>query len=147
VRLVCTFSSARWQQSAITLKLKLTAAQPGFIAAGEIEHLLMNLLNNAIEALKSASDRQIVIETSQQSDLLQLTVSDTGPGIEDTKISRIFDLGETDKIEGMGLGLWLSRHIAERAGGTINFDRSEYSGARFIIQIPTKSPPKNNTIV
>jgi C4-dicarboxylate-specific signal transduction histidine kinase len=147
VRLVCNFSSDRLQQSAITLKLKLNADKPCFIAAGEIEHLLMNLLNNAIEALKSASDRQIVIETSQQSDLLQLTVSDTGPGIEDTKISRIFDLGETDKIEGMGLGLWLSRHIAERAGGTINFDRSEYSGARFIIQIPTKSPPKNNTIV
>jgi len=97
----------------------------------------MNLLDNAIDALKERADRQINIETSQQDGRVLLTLSDNGIGIDPARASKIFDLRESDKAEGMGLGLWLSRHIAERLGGEIRLMQTDGPGARFEFSIPT----------
>ena len=137
VRLVVGVVSDRLQQNAISLHLNLHASTPVRLAAGEVEHVLMNLLDNAIDALKERADRQINIETSQQDGRVLLTLSDNGIGIDPARASKIFDLRESDKAEGMGLGLWLSRHIAERLGGEIRLMQTDGPGARFEFSIPT----------
>jgi len=107
----------------------------------ELQQVLLNLLNNAIDALKSEPQdykRVIHIKANKSSEKIELTVSDNGPGVPALMTSRIFELFQTQKDTGMGIGLWLSRYIVERFGGQIAYSPNEGRGSKFIIHIPLK---------
>ena len=63
-------------------------------------------------------------------------VSDNGTGVPDTLGNTIFDLMKTSKSEGLGLGLWLSRHIVKRHGGTLYYENQSDGGVAFIMELP-----------
>jgi len=104
----------------------------------EIEQVLLNLINNAIQALANSGRlaRRISIEAVQMGDGAELSVTDNGDGVDPEYQPHLFELLSTTKQTGMGLGLWLCKHIITRYGGTIRYEDALGGGARFTLQFP-----------
>lgn len=126
------------RDSKINLKFDLNVNQSIPLNQNEISQVLINLLNNSIEALSNSnqSNKEIKIHTRVFGNYVELKVSDNGPGIPDQLKASIFDLMKTNKKQGMGLGLWLCKHIIDRHQGRISYQQSEIGGAEFLIQLP-----------
>ena len=107
-------------------------------SASEMQQVFLNLLNNAIQALTGAGtpDPCIGIRATREGEMLRLVFSDNGPGVSPEKAPWLFELLVTDRKEGMGLGLWLCRHIVSRHGGTVWYEPGERGGSRFCIALP-----------
>ena len=110
----------------------------------QLQQVLINVFNNAIDALKKnkATSREIVIAISQNEKVAILEISDNGQGIESSALPTIFELYKTTKQSGLGVGLWLSKTILERHHGNISASNNPNGGAIFTIEIPL-----NKTIV
>jgi len=108
------------------------------VNSAEIEQVILNLLNNAIQALANSGtlQRRIAMEAIRDGNLVQLSVSDNGSGVSGDFKSQLFELLSTTKQTGMGLGLWLCKHIVTRYGGSIQYEDAIAGGARFIIKLP-----------
>jgi C4-dicarboxylate-specific signal transduction histidine kinase len=122
----------------IDLKFDLNVIQSIPLNSNEISQVIINLLNNSIEALSNANqaNKEIQIQTRVFGNYVELKVSDNGPGIPDQLKASIFDLMKTNKKQGMGLGLWLCKHIVDRHQGRISYQQSALGGAEFLIQLP-----------
>jgi C4-dicarboxylate-specific signal transduction histidine kinase len=122
----------------IDLKFDLNVSQSIPLNSNEISQVIINLLNNSIEALTNANqaNKEIQIQTRVFGNYVELKVSDNGPGIPEQLKASIFDLMKTNKKQGMGLGLWLCKHIIDRHQGRISYQPSESGGAEFLIQLP-----------
>jgi signal transduction histidine kinase len=108
----------------------------------QFQQILMNLLLNAIEALADVHDepRRIVLETAAPGpNLVELRVIDNGPGVAPQDRARIFDALYSTKQHGSGVGLSVSRTIAEAQGGRIEFVPVEPRGAMFRLVLPVRS--------
>jgi signal transduction histidine kinase len=122
----------------IDLKFDLHVNQSIPLNSNEISQVIINLLNNSIEALSNTnhSNKEIQINTRVFGNYVELKISDNGPGIPDQLKASIFDLMKTNKKQGMGLGLWLCKHIINRHQGRISYQQSALGGAEFLIQLP-----------
>ncbi|ADD67229.1 integral membrane sensor signal transduction histidine kinase [Denitrovibrio acetiphilus DSM 12809] len=100
-----------------------------------LQQVLVNLIQNAMDAIES--DGLITIELINNEDHVMLIISDTGSGIDDENIHKIFDPFHTSKSpeKGMGLGLSLVYSIIKKHGGQINVDSQINRGTRFIIRL------------
>ena len=104
-----------------------------------IEQVLLNLLLNAMDALNANSpgERSIRIAVDAMADgWVDISVADSGPGIPADVLSRIFENFFTTKSDGMGLGLALSRSIAEAHGGRLIAENAPDGGARLHFILP-----------
>jgi C4-dicarboxylate-specific signal transduction histidine kinase len=108
------------------------------VNAAEIEQVILNLINNAIQALANSGtlQRRIAIEATKSSQFARLSVSDNGDGVSAEFKPQLFELLSTTKQSGMGLGLWLCKHIATRNAGSIYYEDAVSGGARFVFEIP-----------
>lgn len=107
---------------------------------GEIQQVLLNLINNAIQALSEStrSPRTLQIESRDVSEGVQLLVSDNGGGVPIEAQAHLFELlSNSNKRSGMGLGLWLCHHIVSRHGGRIHYQDTPSGGAEFIVFLPS----------
>ena len=106
--------------------------------SAEVEQVLLNLINNAIQALANSGRlaRRISIEALQVGDVTQLSVADNGDGVDPEYRPHLFELLSTTKQTGMGLGLWLCKHIITRYGGKILYEDVPGGGARFTVEFP-----------
>jgi signal transduction histidine kinase len=122
----------------INLKFNLSVNQSIPLNSNEISQVIINLLNNSIEALSNANqeNKEIQIHTGVFGNYVELKISDNGPGVPDHLRASIFELMKTNKKQGMGLGLWLCKHIVERHQGRISYQQSALGGAEFLIQLP-----------
>ena len=104
----------------------------------EIEQVILNLVNNAAQALASSdtAERRITIEANKVGAQVLLAVSDNGSGVPDKFKSQLFELLNTTKKTGMGLGLWLCKHIVTRYGGSIHYEDAIGGGAKFVVKLP-----------
>lgn len=104
------------------------------------EQVLMNLSQNAIDAMVSAQSPQkvLTIRTSEhsESDEILVQVADSGPGIAREIINQIFDPFFTTKSSGMGMGLSIISSIIDNHEGHINVDSEDGRGATFNIYLP-----------
>ncbi len=92
----------------------------------------MNLITNALEAMKVKSPRNLKIHSRMQmSDLVVISVSDSGPGIDETMKEAIFNPFFTTKKEGLGMGLSICKSIIEEHGGRIWVENNPVAGATF----------------
>ena len=109
------------------------------VNSAEIEQVILNLLNNAIQSLANsgALQRRIAIEAIKTGKLAQLSVSDNGTGVSLEFKSHLFELLSTTKQTGMGLGLWLCKHIVTRYGGSIYHEDAVGGGAKFVMELPS----------
>ncbi len=110
---------------------------------GTIERILANLLDNSCKYAKGATDRRVHLRVLVGGGDLKMIVSDHGPGIESgerTKIFRAFVRGEAQSsgtVSGLGLGLALSRGLADDLGGSLRL--TEPSRAEFTLTVPLAS--------
>jgi signal transduction histidine kinase len=107
--------------------------------AAQIEQVLMNLVQNAIQAMPDGGDLRINL--SRAGEAIAIAVQDTGIGIPAKNLSRIFDPFFTTKPpgEGTGLGLSVSYGIVARHGGQIDVDSLEGKGTTFTVLLPVDS--------
>jgi len=105
----------------------------------EIEQVILNLLNNAIQALANSGtlQRRIAIEAMKTGKSVQLSIADNGAGVSPEFKPHLFELLSTTKQMGMGLGLWLCRHVVTRYGGSIHYEDALGGGAKFVIELPS----------
>jgi signal transduction histidine kinase len=109
------------------------------VNSSEIEQVILNLLNNAIQALGNSGtlQRRIAINATKSEQFIQLSISDNGAGVPIEFKSQLFELLSTTKQTGMGLGLWLCKHIVTRYGGSIRYEDAVGGGARFVVELPS----------
>ncbi len=111
--------------------------------AGELKQVVSNLVSNAVDAVASDGTIRISLKRSDNGngDGVQFVIEDDGPGISPENLDRIFEpFFTTKKDVGTGLGLWVTREIVERHGGTINVSARDGKdgacGAAFVVSLP-----------
>lgn len=116
-----TLLQPRAQELGVEVRTDLAAPFRVRIGAGELEHVVLNLISNALDILSTdvTETPWVAITTSVSDGQVYLSVRDSGPGVSDELRELLFDLFSGSQRGGLGLGLWLSRHIVERNGGTI----------------------------
>lgn len=106
----------------------------------QIEQVLLNLVRNAIDAMKMvpSGDRQLSLKTRRiDSTRVEVTVEDNGPGIDADTVAHLFDAFFSTKESGMGMGLPISKKIVEAHFGELTVDSSPGGGAAFHMVLPT----------
>jgi signal transduction histidine kinase len=138
IDLVLTIARPEIAKQNIQVVLKLDDKL--FVTAnkGELQQVLLNLVNNAIDALKSKdrTNKQITIRGEHSSFGVQVSIADNGSGINAEVQNHMFELLSTTKGSGMGIGLWLCKHIVMRHGGTIWFESLPSVGTTFFLSLP-----------
>jgi signal transduction histidine kinase len=124
----------------IALNLNLCDFKDIFMNRGEIQQVILNLLNNAIQALVSAemTNKAITLSSEIHENTLQLRVADNGTGVSQNRQDNLFELLSSTKQTGMGLGLWLCKHIVTRHGGELWYENAQGGGAIFVMELPYK---------
>jgi len=100
-----------------------------------LEQVVLNLIQNAVEALDGVADPQITVAVAEDGDRVVIRVSDNGPGLSPDIRDRLFTPFTTDKPTGMGLGLVISRDIVAGFGGELAHEPTP-TGAGFRIVLP-----------
>ena len=107
----------------------------------QLQQVLMNLMINGIDAMKDVDGtRQLAIKSQRaENDQLTVSVSDTGVGLPAQQADQIFDAFFTTKLDGTGMGLRISRSIAESHGGRLWAVDNPPRGATFHLTLPFKT--------
>ena len=121
------------------LKVELESNLP-FVCGDQIQmqQVLMNLISNSFDALKSRRGaRSVLIRTSREdTNMIIVEVMDSGCGISKENIPKLFSSFFTSKPDGLGMGLCISRSIVEAHGGRIEMKNNSDCGITFYFTIP-----------
>jgi PAS domain S-box-containing protein len=102
---------------------------------GQLQQLLLNLVLNALDAMPHGGSVEVELRRPQDSQV-ELHVRDTGPGIAADILPKVFETFVSSKETGVGLGLPLSKRIAEDHGGTLTAYNLPGGGACFVFRLP-----------
>lgn len=103
----------------------------------QIQQVILNIVNNAIDAMDDKDLKQLTLQTSLVEDrLINITISDTGTGIAEENIEQVFSPFFTTKKEGMGMGLSISKSIIEAHQGKMSVRSILGEGTQFCIALP-----------
>ena len=105
----------------------------------QLQQVILNLLRNAVDAMRSVHDRtrQLVVRTARDKHCVRLSVEDAGTGFNPETSERLFELFHSTKREGMGVGLSISRSIVETHHGRLWATLNDRYGATFSFSIPS----------
>jgi PAS domain S-box-containing protein len=122
----------------IAMRAELTTDLPIIMVDRvQLQQVFMNLMLNAIEAMKD-SGGELTVKSELQDGQLQFSVSDTGMGLPAEKMDQIFSAFFTTKPQGSGMGLAISRSILESHGGRLWASAHDGRGATFHFTLPTQ---------
>ncbi len=106
----------------------------GFIDPEQVRQIITNLLTNAFQAMPQ--DGNLQIDANTDGDFIALSFKDSGSGIPVQNMDRIFEPLFTTKARGIGLGLAISKRLAEVNGGSIDVQSQEGKGSTFTLRLP-----------
>ncbi|MBS2017077.1 MAG: PAS domain S-box protein [Deltaproteobacteria bacterium] len=135
-------TSSRFRDEGVELSVEVTTRARVRGHSIELGQVLVNLLNNAVDAVRSASPRWVrVSATDAADDRVLIEVKDSGPGIPKELRGEVFRAFFTTKKvgEGTGLGLSISRTIMESHGGSLTYDETAPSTC-FVMSLPRLVP-------
>lgn len=136
---VCSFMSYEFARNRITLDRERTRLPSVELNRSQIIQVLINLFSNARDAMPTGGKLRVETAVAQggQGPAVQIRVSDTGCGITDAQLSRLFTpFSSTKGGRGTGLGLYISKSIIDQHGGTIRVDSVLNQGTTFTIELP-----------
>jgi signal transduction histidine kinase len=124
----------------LTIKEKLARHLPDVaLDAGQIQQVLVNLIKNAMQATTRGG--VITLETGGAADGVWVSVADTGSGIPQEQLNRIFEPFYTTRKKGTGLGLMIVQRIVRAHGGRIELESHVGRGTTFRIWLPLRDRP------
>jgi signal transduction histidine kinase len=135
-------SEPRHRASRIRMIATAAPGLPPVLANGpELELALLNLVSNAVDAMADGGELRIDARATGTPARVEVTVSDTGTGIPDDLLPRIFDPWVTTKERrhGTGLGLSITRDVVQRLGGAIEVSTRLGAGTAFKVTLPAAS--------
>jgi len=118
----------------VRVKVELAKDAPEVDAdADQIKRVLLNVINNALEAMGETGG-SLCLRTLREQDGVTILVEDDGPGVED--VERIFEPHYTTKVKGTGLGLAIARQIVDEHGGSIRAESKPGLGTSVHVHLP-----------
>jgi signal transduction histidine kinase len=133
----------------VTVHRELAAKLPLIAGhSGQLREVIFNLVSNALEAMRSTTDRSRVLHVRTElrdRDTIAVAIQDTGPGIDPTKLAGIFGAFVTTKTHGTGLGLAICHMIVEHHGGQLTASSDGKSGALFRFILPIEGTKDLNS--
>jgi len=140
VREVIALLDGELRRNGVSLGTNLPEGLPSVVVDRVLlQQVILNLMMNAIEAVRAMSDRTRVlrIRTEEQpSDNIAVLVQDSGVGVDPEHSSRMFEAFYTTKVEGLGMGLTISRSIIEAHGGRLWAVANDGPGSTFCFTLP-----------
>ncbi|MCB9678844.1 MAG: PAS domain S-box protein [Alphaproteobacteria bacterium] len=129
--------SARLRNHGVRLDVDVRSAGRARVHAVELSQVVLNLVNNAFDAVRERPAREVKVETWDSEGAVCIAVEDTGGPLPEDVRERLFEPFFTTKRvgEGTGLGLCISRSILEAVGGTLELD-ARSSRTRFVVTLP-----------
>src|SRR5579859_5979760 len=128
---------AEADRHSITINSELDADMPKIVANRvQLQQVLLNLMLNAIEAMKDARGELTIRSRADEAGRLLVSVSDTGVGLPAENTEQIFDPFHTTKPQGTGMGLTITRSIVESHGGRVWARANRGAGATFSFTLP-----------
>jgi two-component system sensor histidine kinase HupT/HoxJ len=121
----------------------LTADLPIVGSPGQMQQVLINLIQNAVDATDSLAEPLLAISAREEGNDIIVQFRDNGPGIAPEALDKLFDPFFTTKPvgKGTGLGLSISYGIVERHGGMLSASNLHQGGAEFLLQLPKSTTP------
>jgi len=128
-------------QADISLQLRLAEDLPRVLGDGvQLQQVVLNLLVNACQAMADVADgpRVLRVETGEpKPGSVEISVADTGAGLAEPELERMFEPFVSSKAEGLGMGLSINRSIVEAHGGRIVATRNRERGLTLRVTLPT----------
>jgi signal transduction histidine kinase len=120
----------------VRLDVRVEAAARVRGRPGELNHVFLNLLDNAVRAVGASG--QVRVRGSLENGSFVVAVDDTGPGVAEADRDRIFEPFYTTRAagQGTGLGLSIAKQVVSEHGGAISVGASDLGGASFRVRLP-----------
>jgi len=148
VEQVVALLQSDFRRRAVRMRLELDRTLPPLPAdAVSLQQVVLNLLVNAGEAIGALEGgrREVTIATFRRAgNLVELSVSDTGIGVKDEELERIFERFVSAKPDGLGMGLPISRSIVSGHGGRIWATRNPDQGVTLHVELPLGAAPSGS---
>jgi len=142
IEVVIQLVKPKIKKNHVTIKRELNTNVPEInVDRIQIEQVLINLLNNAIDAMKKTPvlEREVIVQSRYDQSGIQVKVFDRGNGLPNNMKSDVFEPFFSTKNEGMGMGLSISRSIIEAHAGSLNAEQRELGGSIFSFTLPLGS--------
>jgi PAS domain S-box-containing protein len=144
VRETLSLTQPELGRNKVTLETELAAnLPPTLVDRVQVQQVLLNLIVNALDSLKTVSGRPRVLRLTTkhaEPDEVEVTVQDTGAGINGPDCDRLFEPFYSTKSDGLGMGLAISRSIVESHGGHLTATPNPGPGATFQFGLPIDRP-------
>ncbi|MDC7786991.1 ATP-binding protein [Rhodoplanes sp. TEM] len=128
----------RAKAGAARVTLDLAAGVCAVGDEGKIHQVVVNLVDNALDAVAAVADPEVVVTLAAEGGDAVITIADNGPGIEPAIADKVFEPFFTTKPvgKGTGLGLWISYSIVTEHGGSLSLGGRERGGACVTVRLP-----------
>lgn len=136
-------NASSFERHHIRIERKFADLPPQLVDKQRFLQIVINLVKNAKEALEEQDEknRVLTLRTAEEENRLVVQVSDTGVGIEEDSLNRIFSHGYTTKVEGHGFGLHSCANAASEMHGELRVhSEGRMRGATFTLSLPIKQP-------
>ncbi len=124
----------------VTVVKKVPGSSKLMADPDRLERVFINLVKNAVDAMPDGGVISIICR--EENNYLELSFTDTGMGIPDEALPKLFSPLSTTKAQGMGFGLAICKRIVEAHGGTIGFKTSKGKGTTFTVTLPVETAQK-----
>ena len=143
VERVFALVAGRAKKQGVSLRLSRPEA-PVWLEADQdqLQQLLLNLILNSLDAMPQGGLVEVELRPPRDG-LVELQVRDTGPGIPAHILPKVFETFVSSKETGVGLGVPVSKRIAEDHGGSLSAYNLPEGGACFVLRLPAPSPKKS----